>query len=272
MRLLALLSLVVPCSLGGGVAVLLTGQLRLGRDGVRAVRARCANASVFVSSYADYGPIASELAPTRRVLLAGAEDVARAREASGCCTFDDRRGSCWQWFALDRALRRWGPELAAFGTVVRTRSDLATPATFSYAALAASPGVVRCLTDNFFYVAGADLDRLFGDFFRLAQTRYCGATGPSDWKRYDAEFRRLVVPGASAFESCKRAPRPNHVVHNVPWMNMNRPGAAASFYSEYAFSYHVVAKGARCTPIGVPGRFCLERSATGGRAQCRDST
>ena len=147
-----------------------------------------------------------------------------------------------------------------------------TPATFSYAALAASPGVVRCLTDNFFYVAGADLDRLFGDFFRLAKTRYCGATAPSDWKSYEAEFRRLVVPGASAFESCKRAPRPNHVVHNVPWMNMNRPGAAGSFYSEYAFSYHVVAKGARCTPIGVPGRFCLERSATGGRAQCRDST
>lgn len=90
-------------------------------------------------------------------------------------------------------------------------------------------------------------------------------------QRYDAEFRRLVVPGASAFESCKRAPRPNHVVHNVPWMNMNRPGAAGSFYSEYAFSYHVVAKGARCTPLGVPGPFCLEKSATGGRAQCRDS-
>ena len=53
---------------------------------------------------------------------------------------------------------------------------------------------------------------------------------------------------------------------------MNRPGAAGSFYSEYAFSYHVVAKGARCMPPGVPGPFCLERSATGGRAQCRDST
>ena len=262
----------------GRVAVIITGQLRLPRAGVGAVRARCVGATVFVSTYDSEADVAYALASNRnQTLLASAVDVARARQRAGCCKWETT-GSCWQWWLLDRGLRRWNETLRAMDAVVRTRTDLSTPPSFSYAQLAGPADSISCLTDNLFVSTGSTFLRVFGGFFDLCEAKYCAtaASSAAVWRDYTARFQDLVVQGnassgGSLFRSCKRAPRPNHVVHNVPWMNLNRKASAGVFYSEYAFAYHVVASGARCLPLDVEGAFCLEKSATDGRGQCREA-
>jgi len=135
----------------GGVAVLVTGQVRVrSEEHLEALRTATAGCDVFVVTYEEYHSLAARLArpsPADRVLILSKDELAAeaaralaaAPRASGSLMAhnDSARpartefpSTAWQWFALARALQEWRTLLLAPGryhALARLRTDARLP-------------------------------------------------------------------------------------------------------------------------------------------------
>jgi hypothetical protein len=243
----------LPRSPLSGVAVLFAGELRLqGVSHLELLRAQCRNAAVFVVTFPAFEKSAHLLVsdPARLHIISPPqiEGNASRREAllpngRALPIRPDRPGSVVQWAVLDAALRTFDDAFKRLSiqVIVRSRTDLIIGAgphgdpMFRYASIEAERGALFAKSDLLFYADRDTFCHVFGDFFGAITRVYSRPPTGVDAERL--RWRELSVREHSG---CK-------VAESIAWAKAESPKHTSGmtkgyrFFSERAFSYHVIA-------------------------------
>mmetsp|Transcript_30990 Transcript_30990/g.62890 ORF Transcript_30990/g.62890 Transcript_30990/m.62890 type:complete len:577 (-) Transcript_30990:91-1821(-) len=180
----------------GRVAVIITGLLRFQDEGhVNRTLVATTGSDVFVVTYSAFYSIALRL--SNETVIVTDEELSDERNQRG-----EPQSGMWQWYLLSRALSFWRSRLlspGAYHTIVRFRTDMQVPVSFSFQACvgrihnASKVGMVYALSDSMFYAAPPVFYQVFSSMFAVSRTLYVAvnATKPQEeW--YSAKFREYA--------------------------------------------------------------------------------
>ena len=170
----------------------------------------------------------------------------------------------WQWFRLKLAFGAF--DFEPYATLVKSRVDavMPPPSVFSYAALRAKADAVHCYSDKVFFSTPETMRLLWEDFINVGIEVYAQRQPEAVERQLMRHFNTKLLP-------LVRPPnRDDTLGCKVPRREARQPWDlgrwTAGFFSEWAFTYHIVSHELKCLPLSLP------RKSVGGILQGRHAS
>ncbi len=156
----------------------------------------------------------------------------------------------WQWFQLKLAFGAF--DFEPYATLVKSRVDavMPPPSVFSYAALRAKADAVHCYSDKVFFSTPETMRLLWEDFINVGIEVYAQRQPEAVERQLMRHFNTKLLP-------LVRPPnRDDTLGCKVPRREARQPWDlgrwTAGFFSEWAFTYHIVSHELKCLPLSLP--------------------